>query len=218
MCPRLCGTDQLPFCGRGEVRDGGVRPPLSQLRSTGWHPEASGDSRCSCFAPRRLPRSAAPSFSALSAPAHTKVQLYSIFSTNGVPVPECVQEVKIVNPLISEFHGPGGGRGLLPHMQPATNRAGIDVQLFVSETASMLDCAQVVCMAKFPLALPGTFRHSVGSLLGQSGENVKVVQELLRHASSRLTQDVYQQADQGAKRSALSRFSSVLAFPAKKSA
>jgi integrase len=48
-----------------------------------------------------------------------------------------------------------------------------------------------------------TFRHSVGSHLGQSGENVKVVQELLRYASSRITQDVYQQADQGAKRSAL---------------
>lgn len=63
-----------------------------------------------------------------------------------------------------------------------------------------------------------TFRHSVGSHLGQSGENVKVVQELLRHASSRITQDVYQQADQGAKRSALSRFSGILAFPAKKSA
>jgi hypothetical protein len=25
-----------------------------------------------------------------------------------VPAPECVQEVKIVNPLITEFHGPGG--------------------------------------------------------------------------------------------------------------
>lgn len=47
---------------------------------------------------------------------------------------------------------------IMPHMQPATNRAGIDVQLFVSETASMLDCAQVVCMAKFPLALPGSPR------------------------------------------------------------
>ena len=35
-----------------------------------------------------------------------------------------------------------------------------------------------------------TFRHSVGSHLGQAGENVKVVQELLRHASSRITQDV----------------------------
>lgn len=63
-----------------------------------------------------------------------------------------------------------------------------------------------------------TFRHSVGSHLGQSGENVKVVQELLRHASSRITQDVYQQADQGAKRTALGRFSGVLAFPAKKTA
>lgn len=63
-----------------------------------------------------------------------------------------------------------------------------------------------------------TFRHSVGTHLGQSGENVKVVQELLRHASSRITQDVYQQADQGAKRSALRRFSGILAFPAKKSA
>lgn len=63
-----------------------------------------------------------------------------------------------------------------------------------------------------------TFRHSVGTHLGQSGENVKVVQELLRHASSRITQDVYQQADQGAKRSALSRFSGMLALPAKKPA
>jgi integrase len=63
-----------------------------------------------------------------------------------------------------------------------------------------------------------TFRHSVGSHLGQSGENVKVVQELLRHASSRITQDVYQQADQRAKRTALGRFSGVLSFPAKKTA
>jgi integrase len=58
-----------------------------------------------------------------------------------------------------------------------------------------------------------TFRHSVGTHLGQAGENVKVVQELLRHASSRITQDVYQQADQAAKRSALSRFSGVVYFP-----
>jgi integrase len=63
-----------------------------------------------------------------------------------------------------------------------------------------------------------TSRHSVGSHLGQSGENVKVVQELLRHASSRITQDVYQQADQDAKRTALGRFSGVLSFPAKKTA
>jgi integrase len=52
-----------------------------------------------------------------------------------------------------------------------------------------------------------TFRHSLASLLGQAGENVKVVQELLRHASSRITQDVYQQADETAKRDALKRVS-----------
>jgi integrase len=51
------------------------------------------------------------------------------------------------------------------------------------------------------------FRHSVGSLLGQSGENIKVVQEILRHANSRITQDIYMQADQTAKREALKRFS-----------
>lgn len=63
-----------------------------------------------------------------------------------------------------------------------------------------------------------TFRHSVGSLLGQAGENVKVVQELLRHANSRITTDVYQQANQDAKRTALSRFSGIFVVPAAKSA
>jgi len=51
------------------------------------------------------------------------------------------------------------------------------------------------------------FRHSLASLLGHQGTDVKVVQELLRHASSRITQDVYQQADQSAKRSALTHVS-----------
>jgi site-specific recombinase XerD len=58
-----------------------------------------------------------------------------------------------------------------------------------------------------------TFRHSVGSLLGQQGEDVKVVQELLRHASSRITIDVYQQADQAAKRSALNHMSGIFVVP-----
>jgi site-specific recombinase XerD len=58
-----------------------------------------------------------------------------------------------------------------------------------------------------------TFRHSVGSLLGQRGENVKVVQELLRHPSSKITQDVYQQADQAAKRSALNHMSGIFVVP-----
>jgi len=37
-----------------------------------------------------------------------------------------------------------------------------------------------------------TWRHSMASILGEGGENVKVVQELLRHATSRITLDVYQ--------------------------
>jgi integrase len=48
-----------------------------------------------------------------------------------------------------------------------------------------------------------TFRHSLGSLLGHKRESIKTVQELLRHANSRITQDVYQQTDHDAKRLAL---------------
>jgi integrase len=50
-----------------------------------------------------------------------------------------------------------------------------------------------------------TFRHSYSSLLVANGENVKVVQELMRHASSRFTLDVYSQARKGAKRHAQER-------------
>jgi integrase len=50
-----------------------------------------------------------------------------------------------------------------------------------------------------------TFRHSYSSLLVANGENVKVVQELMRHASSRFTLDVYSQARKGAKRHAQQR-------------
>jgi hypothetical protein len=38
-----------------------------------------------------------------------------------------------------------------------------------------------------------------------NGENVKVVQELMRHASSRFTLDVYSQARKAAKRQAQER-------------
>jgi integrase len=61
------------------------------------------------------------------------------------------------------------------------------------------------------------FRHSVASLLGQNGENVKVVQELLRHATTRITMEVYQQAEQDAKRAALSPFSGIFVVPKKAS-
>ena len=39
-----------------------------------------------------------------------------------------------------------------------------------------------------------TFRHTYTTLLTQNNEDVKVVQELLRHANSRITLDFYAQA------------------------
>jgi integrase len=48
-----------------------------------------------------------------------------------------------------------------------------------------------------------TFRRSLATLLGQNREEVKVVQELLRHTTSRITVEVYQQDDTDQKRSAL---------------
>jgi len=58
-----------------------------------------------------------------------------------------------------------------------------------------------------------TFRHSLASLMGQKGEDVKVIQELLRHASSRITSDVYLQGNTGAKRLALNRVAGIFAVP-----
>jgi integrase len=60
------------------------------------------------------------------------------------------------------------------------------------------------------------FRHSCASLMGQRGEDVKVVQELLRHATSRITTEVYQQGNTEAKRSALSHMSGIFAVAPKK--
>jgi integrase len=47
-----------------------------------------------------------------------------------------------------------------------------------------------------------TFRHTFGTLLNANGENPKVVQELLRHASLKVTTDVYMQAVGPQKREA----------------
>jgi integrase len=49
-----------------------------------------------------------------------------------------------------------------------------------------------------------TFRHTFGTLLNANGENPKVVQELLRHASLKVTTDVYMQAVSLQKREAQS--------------
>ncbi|MGH9325809.1 MAG: tyrosine-type recombinase/integrase [Terriglobia bacterium] len=50
-----------------------------------------------------------------------------------------------------------------------------------------------------------TFRHTFGTLLNANGENAKVVQELLRHASMKVTTDVYVQAVSSQKREAQSK-------------
>ena len=47
-----------------------------------------------------------------------------------------------------------------------------------------------------------TFRHSYSTLLKASGVDIKVMQELLRHASTRVTLDTYTQAVTPAKRAA----------------
>ena len=55
-----------------------------------------------------------------------------------------------------------------------------------------------------------TFRHMYSTLLRANGEDVKVVQELLRHANSKITMDVYTQALSPAKREAQGRVASII--------
>jgi len=55
-----------------------------------------------------------------------------------------------------------------------------------------------------------TFRHTYTTLLHANGEDVKVVQELLRHGSAKITMDVYAQAVTPAKRKAQGRLVAML--------
>ena len=50
-----------------------------------------------------------------------------------------------------------------------------------------------------------TFRHTFSTILVANGENVKVVQELMRHANCRCTLEIYSQARIQAKREAQRR-------------
>src|SRR5208282_1696090 len=47
-----------------------------------------------------------------------------------------------------------------------------------------------------------TLRHTFGTLMKANGEDIKTIQELLRHANYRVTADVYTQAMTPAKRQA----------------
>jgi integrase len=62
-----------------------------------------------------------------------------------------------------------------------------------------------------------TFRRSLSVIMANKGENVKVVQELLRHANVSTTLELYQQADQEAKRAAQVHTSSLFIVHAKAS-
>jgi integrase len=55
-----------------------------------------------------------------------------------------------------------------------------------------------------------TFRHSFSTILVANGENVKVVQELMRHANCRCTLEIYSQAPSDAKRGAQHRLVEML--------
>jgi len=58
-----------------------------------------------------------------------------------------------------------------------------------------------------------TFRHSFATLLKANGEDVKVVQESLRHANRRITLDVYTQGLMPTKRRAQGRVVKSLLAP-----
>jgi len=59
-----------------------------------------------------------------------------------------------------------------------------------------------------------TFRHTYSSLLAATKADIKVMQELLRHASSRVTLDTYTQAVTIHKRRAQSRVIRLFRAPA----
>jgi len=60
-----------------------------------------------------------------------------------------------------------------------------------------------------------TFRHSYATILKSHGEDVKTVQELLRHANSSVTLNLYAQAVTDIKRSAQSKVARLVFAPAK---
>lgn len=57
------------------------------------------------------------------------------------------------------------------------------------------------------------FRHSLGNILKNNREDLKTIQEILRHANPRITAEVYLQGDVETKRLALNKVSGLLVVP-----
>jgi integrase len=55
-----------------------------------------------------------------------------------------------------------------------------------------------------------TFRHTLATVLKANGKDIKTVQEILRHANSKTTMDIYAQAVTPAKRNAQQRISQMI--------
>ena len=60
------------------------------------------------------------------------------------------------------------------------------------------------------------FRHSLGNILKNNREDLKTIQEILRHANPRITAETYLQGDIETKRTALSKVSGLFVVPARK--
>ena len=107
--------------------------------------------------------------------------------------------------------------GLLADWKTKTSYAGLEDWLFASPECDGLKpywADSVLVRHVRPAAeragitkLVGwhTFRHTLATVLKSNGEDVKTVQEILRHANSRITMDIYAQAVTPAKRQAQQR-------------
>jgi integrase len=58
-----------------------------------------------------------------------------------------------------------------------------------------------------------TFRHSFGTILNDQGEDLKTIQELLRHANPRITAEVYLHGNDDKKRAALNNVAGIFLVP-----
>ena len=94
------------------------------------------------------------------------------------------------------------------HFKPKTARKLASLSALGAGMAMAVDKAEAAIVYSGPIDFRvgfHTFRHTYTTLLTQNNEEVKVVQELLRHANSRITLDLYAQAGMPNKRLAQSK-------------